>query len=233
MALSYVTYAGDGSTTTFAVPFPYLDTSHVYVTVGDTMPAFTWINASAIALGFAPSAGVEVRIFRSTPKAIPVVTFFNDQAVDVEHFNNGLRQALYVAQELEDLSGSVIHQYVSQIQTGAWWYDISVSVPYTPLKGEYVLVMPVVRQVAIPGGFSGSLAFATTAPTDRTQVFNILRDMTVIGTLSFPAGSSNGVFTGGGVTLPAGSVLRIVLASEADSAFRDFGITLRTTSSDV
>lgn len=234
MALSYATYVGDGSTKSFSVPFPYLDKAHVHVRLGDDrMPSFTFTGDAMVSLAVPPAPGEQVRVFRSTPKAIPAVTFHNDQAVDVEHFNDAIRQALYVAQELEDLNGSVIYQYEMAVQTGSWWYDVSATVPYTPLKGEYVLVMPTVRQLAIPAGFAGSFAFATTSPTDRTQVFTILRDTVAIGALTFPAGSSTGTFSGGGVTLPVGSVLRIMLASEADSAFRDFGITIRTTSSDA
>lgn len=233
MALTYVTYTGDGTTKVFPVPFPYLDKKHVYAAVDDALPAVTWLNDATLSFEVAPESGADIRIFRSTPKVIPVVTFFNDQAVDVEHFNDGIRQALYVAQELEDLSGSVINQYVSTVQTGAWWYDLTVSVPYTPLKGEFVLVTPLVRDVEIPAGFSGSKAHAVTAPADRAQVFNIMRDATVVGTVTFAAGSQTGTFSGGGVSLPANSVLRIVLASEADIVFRDMGITLRTTSNDA
>ncbi|MCL8384162.1 phage tail fiber domain-containing protein [Xanthobacter aminoxidans] len=232
MALSYVTYTGDGVTKNFAVPFPYLEKSHVYPTVGDTMPAFTWVNAQTVSFAVAPSDGIGIKIFRSTPKVLPVVTFYNDQAVDVERFNDAIRQALYVAQELEDLSGSVINQYVSAIQTGAWWYDVSASIPYTPLKGEYVLILPVVRDVQVPANFSGSLAYAATAPAERAQVFSIMRDLTSIGTLTFAVGSSTGVFSGSAASIPAGAVLRVALTSEADSVFKDIGITLRTTRAD-
>lgn len=232
MALSYVTYTGNGATKNFAVPFPYLDRSHVHITVGEEMPTFTWLNASTVSLATAPATGAVVKVFRSTPKEMPVVTFYNDQTVDVEHFNDGIRQALYVAQELEDLNGSVINQYVTDIVTGTWWYDVSVSIPYTPLKNEFVLVLPCVRDVEIPGGFSGSLAHAVTVPADRAQTFTILHDTTAIGSLAFAQGSTTGVFSGGGVSIPSGSLLRLQLTSEADSEFRDIGITLRMTSAD-
>lgn len=232
MALSYVTYTGDGVTKNFAVPFPYLEKSHVYPTVGDTMPAFTWVNAQTVSFAVAPSAGIGIKIFRSTPKVLPVVTFYNDQAVDVERFNDAIRQALYVAQELEDLSGSVIHEYVSTVQTGAWWYDVSVSVPYTPLKGEHVLVLPVVRDTTAPASWSGSTAYAVTAPADRPQSFKILKDTTTVGAVTFAVGSHTGVFSGAGGELPSGSILKLQLTSEADSVFRDVGLTLRMTSDD-
>ena len=103
MPKSFVTYRGDGNTRTFAVPFPYLDRAHVQVRIGETIaPAFSWLDAATLSLSTAPEQDAEVVVYRQTPVDKPTVTFFNNQAVDVEHFNDGIRQALYVAQESVD-----------------------------------------------------------------------------------------------------------------------------------
>ncbi len=227
MALSYATYTGDGVTNAFPIPFPYLEREHVYVIVGNTMPGFTWFNPQLIGINTGPPApGAAVKVFRSTPKEIPVVTFWNDQEVDVERFNDGLRQALYVAQELEDLNGSVIGQYTQIIATGAGWYDLSASIPYTPYQGELLFVHAAARTLTIPAGFAGSRAVAVTAPASTAQTLTIYKDTSPIGSISFPVGATSGTVTGSATVIPPGSSLRIKCSTPPDNVFRDIGITL-------
>ncbi|MFG1395864.1 phage tail fiber domain-containing protein [Roseixanthobacter pseudopolyaromaticivorans] len=230
MASSYVTYTGDGAQTLFSVPFPFIDRSHVFVDAGGQLAPFTWLSNSSIALVTAPASGVAIKVFRSTPKDLPLVTFFNDQTLDVSHFNLAIRQALYVAQELEDNTGSVINQYIISHVSGDWFYDLTVSIPYTPLTGETVLIHPVVRQLTIPANFAGSSARADKPATDRTQVFTIYRGATAIGTITFSPGSAPGVFGGAGnIVVNPGDMLKVALTSQNDSTFRDIGITFQMT----
>lgn len=230
MASSYVTYTGNGAQTWFSVPFPYIDRAHVYVDVDGILAPFGWVNDATVGLSAPPAVGSTIKVFRSTPKDRPLVTFYNAQTLNVDHFNLGLRQAMYVAQELEDGTASVLNQYTVTHVNAEWFYDLTVSIPYTPLTGEAVLVHPVVRTFTIPAGFSGSSARADTVATDRSQVFTIYKGATVLGTITFGAGSAVGAFSGAGnITASPGEVLKIVLTSQNDSTFRDIGITFQLT----
>ncbi|WP_322996967.1 phage tail fiber protein [Castellaniella sp.] len=233
MALSFVEYTGTGSLRNFAVPFPYLEREHVFVTVNGSPVVFSWLNASTVQTRTAPSSGAKVKVYRSTPKERPVVTFYNDQTMDVEHFNDGLRQALYVVQEMEDGGGGTIVTTIIEHLYGSWFYDLTVSLPYTPYGGEVLFVHPVVRKLTVPSGWSGSRATALVAPSQRAQTFSIYRDSVVIGSISFAVGSSSGVFSGSAVTIPEGSNLRIICTSEPDNLFRDVGLTLRLVGADA
>ena len=102
MALSYVTYTGNGSQTDFTFPFNYLATTDVFVFVNDVSTAFTWINTSSIRLAVAPASGLSVQVRRVTQKVSAPVNF-TDGAVLLETDLDALSTyALYVAQEAQD-----------------------------------------------------------------------------------------------------------------------------------
>jgi hypothetical protein len=103
MALSYIKYSGDGATTNFAVPFAYIDKTHVHVLVSDVVTTFTWVNDSTIQISPAPAVGVlNVHIYRETPSLIPIVDFY-DTDQDLQSL-----QILYVQQENTDTMADVL-----------------------------------------------------------------------------------------------------------------------------
>lgn len=101
MALSYVRTNGDGVTTNFAIPFSYIDRTHVHVFVGDveTM-AFTWVNAATIQITPAPPSGTgNVYIKRTTPRNAALVDYNNGSVLFDTDLDTGTLQALFIAQE--------------------------------------------------------------------------------------------------------------------------------------
>ena len=68
MAYSYTTYTGDGSTTDYAVVFPYLDTDHVNLTVDGVSVSFSWVNSGTVRAAVAPANATVVRVSRSTSR---------------------------------------------------------------------------------------------------------------------------------------------------------------------
>jgi hypothetical protein len=103
MALSYIKYSGDGATTNFAVPFAYIDRTHVKVLVGAVDTAFTWVNSSTIQISPAPAVGVfNINIYRTTPSLIPIVDFY-DTDQDLQS-----QQILYIQQENMDTMADVL-----------------------------------------------------------------------------------------------------------------------------
>ncbi|WP_237353530.1 phage tail fiber protein [Xanthobacter sp. YC-JY1] len=108
MAETTISYPGDGVQTDFAVPFPYLDPSHVIVQVDKTPAEFGWVTPTTIRLAAAPVAPAVVQISRSTPADAPIVEFPADgSALSSDTLNLALEQSLFVGQEaLEKASSS-------------------------------------------------------------------------------------------------------------------------------
>jgi len=100
MAKSYVTYPGDGVTTTYTVTFPYLAKSHVHVFLGEEETfSFVWVTDSSIKLDV-PSADL-VTIRRLTPTD-PLVDFTDGSVLTETQLDVANLQSLYVCEETID-----------------------------------------------------------------------------------------------------------------------------------
>lgn len=114
MPLSYATYAGNGSTTTFSVPFPYLLKAHVKVYLGLNILTgsytsllvdgtnYSWSSATQLQLTTAPASGQTLTIIRDTPDSSQVVTWQDGANLIADDLNTADRQNLYVIQEQQD-----------------------------------------------------------------------------------------------------------------------------------
>jgi hypothetical protein len=96
---TYVDYTGNGVSTDFVFPFPYMSASHVKVAVGGTeTTAFTLQSTSTVRFNSAPSAGALIHIFRETPST-PIVTWEDGALILGRDLNSSTLQSLYLAQE--------------------------------------------------------------------------------------------------------------------------------------
>lgn len=102
MALSSVTYTGDGTTTQFSVPFQYLFPADVSATVNSSSTTFTFINPGLIAFASAPANGAVIIIVRQTNITTLDVAFTDGSTVQASDINTAELQALYLAQEAKD-----------------------------------------------------------------------------------------------------------------------------------
>ncbi len=109
MALSYVTYTGDNSTTQFAITFEYLAQANVTVKLDDvvqTQNTDYTINESTSQIVFttAPGTDVVVRVERTTPIQTDqrVVDFTDGSSLSEEDLDNAVLQNLYISQEISD-----------------------------------------------------------------------------------------------------------------------------------
>jgi len=102
MAYSNVQYAGNGILTDFAVPFGYINKSHIAVTLNGVVAAFTWASAGIIHLASAPAIGVTVDIRRSTSLATRLVAFQDASVLTASSLNADGTQMFYMAQESLD-----------------------------------------------------------------------------------------------------------------------------------
>jgi len=100
MAQPEISYTGDGTTVLFSFTFPYLDQSHVKVSLNETATtAYTFANATTLQMNTAPEAGVIVRIFRQTTSTSLEAQFFPGSAIRAQDLNKNFTQNLFVTQE--------------------------------------------------------------------------------------------------------------------------------------
>jgi hypothetical protein len=98
---SYVFYPGDGTQTDWAVPFPYLSTDHVKVSVGGVAKTITWLNSALVRITPAAAAGTAVLVQRVTQKT-PMTVFENTNNLTAENLTLAETQALFIAEEASD-----------------------------------------------------------------------------------------------------------------------------------
>lgn len=109
MAYSYVRYEGDGSNTSFAFTFPYIDQSHVKVRVNGVLTSYTWLSAYTVSVSPAPAIGAVVEVRRETPKETAPVNFTDGSVLLESQLDLITNFNLYAAQEaLDAAEGSLI-----------------------------------------------------------------------------------------------------------------------------
>jgi len=107
MATSYVTYTGDGATTNYAVPFTFINRTHVTATVDGVSAAFTWNSDAQINITSAPANASYVKIARTTPTT-PIVDFTNGSTLVADDLDTATRQSIFVSAEAEDRAADTI-----------------------------------------------------------------------------------------------------------------------------
>lgn len=123
MTASLERSVASGSTANFSVPFPYLDKSHVKVSLDGVLldPAtdYTWPNAGEVQLTAGnPTVGTIVERRRVTPTE--TLTVFAPGNLDSGDLNVGVLQPLYVAQEGSDRADDIVDRswFTSGFQPG-------------------------------------------------------------------------------------------------------------------
>lgn len=111
MAYSYKEYTADGSTTTFAVPFDYIEQVDVKVFIDgveDTGRTFT--SSSTVQTSTTPSNGALVRLERNTDIQNRAVDFAAGSVLTEEDLDNSNIQVFYASQEAIDTAESALIQ---------------------------------------------------------------------------------------------------------------------------
>jgi hypothetical protein len=235
MAYSYVSYTGDGSTTNFSIPFGFIQSSHLTVTVaGAPKVEGTDYTVSGGVLTFttAPANAAAISIVRSSGIASRLVTLADGTVPLAADLNKDGLQAFYLAQEMADGGGSgnmsrsvydpnadgIIA--VAQGGTGA-----STAAGARPNLGISAAMDPVVTAATLAAGraamgpWGDALVTATGSTTARdlqsrfAQVFNV-KDYGAVGngstddTTAIQAAITAAMTAGGGlVYIPAGTFL--------------------------
>ena len=108
MALSYVQYEGNGSQETYAVPFPYINKSHIEVRVALDVTAYTWDDPNTVRISPAPAAGAVIEIRRITPRDVRMVDFVDASVLTESDLDLNSMQTFYIVQEAIDIAGGTL-----------------------------------------------------------------------------------------------------------------------------
>lgn len=108
MATSFIQYEGDGSTTNFAIPFEYIDRSHVGLKVNLVTTSFTWVSDGLVTVSPAPANGAVVEFRRVTPKDALMVDFNDGSVLTESDLDLCARQLFFIAQESIDIAGGTL-----------------------------------------------------------------------------------------------------------------------------
>lgn len=140
---AYRQYAGNGSTTTFAVPFPYLLKAHVKVYTGYDLATgsyasllvdgtgYTWTSATQIQTTTAPAAGVTLTVIRQTPSSTQLVQWQDGSNLVASDIDTADKQNLYVTQEQFDKTEAIATQsQLAKSSADAALASVTNALPY-------------------------------------------------------------------------------------------------------
>ena len=111
---SYRQYPGNGATTVFSVPFPYLLKAHVKVYFGFNIVdgtfaseladgvGFNWTSGTQIQTVAAPASGQTLTVIRQTPNTTRLVDWQDGSNLISDDLDTADLQNLYVVQEQQD-----------------------------------------------------------------------------------------------------------------------------------
>lgn len=173
MAVSIVTYTGDGSTTQYVITFEYISRDDVVVQVNDIDAAFTFINDTTVELSSTPSSGDRITIKRETPTA-PLVDFADGSTLFESDLDLSGQQSRYLAEEARDRADeaiSVINNNINDVNTVA---DISGDV--TNVASQ---ISPT-NNVATLAGISANITTLAGLTSEITTVSSINTDVSTV-----------------------------------------------------
>lgn len=110
MANSFVRYTGNGTTTTYAIPFSYRSAEDLSTTVaGVNVTAYT-LDAAGTNLTFttAPANNAAIEIRRTTSQNTKLVDYVSGSVLTENDLDTDSDQAFYMSQEAIDKAGDVI-----------------------------------------------------------------------------------------------------------------------------
>jgi hypothetical protein len=99
---SQVTYTGNGSTTSYAIPFSYIDSTHIKAFLNGTITSAFTVNVATLTFTTAPANGVTIRIERQTPIDVKLVDFSDGSVLTEADLDRATNQNFFISQEITD-----------------------------------------------------------------------------------------------------------------------------------
>ncbi len=137
MATTKNYFTGDGTTTDFTFTFPYLQTSHIKVTLDKLVQATTEYtlqptnNPTLVRFNTAPTSDVQIEIYRDTSLTNANNVFAAGSSIKAKNLNDNQTQVLYALEENENsiVNGEIFKYANAQHTSGA-------TAPTTPSSGD-------------------------------------------------------------------------------------------------
>jgi hypothetical protein len=108
--------------------------------------------------------------------------------------------------------------------------DVGIYKQGQPAAGANIATWVVSRAFTLPSNLTGSQGFAGTAPADSAKDFDIQKNGSSVGTVSFAQSSQTATFTmTSDTSFSAGDRLNFIAPGTQDSALADVSITLKGT----
>ncbi len=109
MAQTVQQYTGNGSTTLYSIPFPYIAQSDIKVRIdGIDTTAFSFANATTLSFNSAPANSSAILIFRQTDDASSPKQFSSGSALKADDLNANFKQNLFINQETVNQAASTL-----------------------------------------------------------------------------------------------------------------------------
>lgn len=177
---TWIEYQGDGKTTTFAIPFPYLKRSFVTLLV-DGIPqvhllSYHFLSDTLLALYNAPATGSTIRIQRNT-QSTPLVNWQDASVFTAANLTLAETQTLHVAEELSENASSgmegdiytYVNNLVNQLTPGVGGGGMGLYTTVEALKNIQTK-LPVGTRVGTTGYFTpgdeGAATYRIAADTE-------------------------------------------------------------------
>lgn len=174
MAVSIVTYTGDGSTTQYVITFEYISRDDVVVTIDGVAATFSFVNDTTVEFSSAPTVDSTIVIKRGTPSA-PLVDFTDGSTLFEADLDLAHQQSRYLAEEARDIAEdakSTVDANITNIDKVA---DISTDV--TTVAGQ---ISPT-NNISTLGGIASDI---TTAAGISTAISNVSSISSAVSTVS-------------------------------------------------
>jgi len=108
MPYSSAVYTGNGSTTQFAITYPYIRKEHIKVFVNFVDTVYTYVNNTTVQVATAPAVSLRVEVRRITPLANVLVDYTDGSTLVAADLDTTALQNLYIEQELDDASKQTV-----------------------------------------------------------------------------------------------------------------------------
>ncbi len=229
MPFSYAQYAGNGSTPTLSVPFPYLLKAHVKLYTGyDILDGtfatqladgvgFNWTSGTQVQLTGPLATGVQLTIKRETPDASQAVTWQDGSNLISDDQNTADLQNLYVVQEQQDRNDAAITRLdssASAAQSAATSAAASAAAAQSQATAAISAANAATAAAnavtttsnAAAAAANSAVQIATAAAVPQSAI-QVLEPLEILRNASIGIGVPGCIPFGVGPALPAGSVI--------------------------
>lgn len=178
MAYSYVLYTGNGTTTNFAFPFPYIKAEDIKVRVNGELVSYTFLNASTVTVSPAPASGAVVEIRRETLTTTAPVDFTDGSVLLERDLDLIAKFNLYASQESQDIAKDSLAQDLQGNLDAKGKRIVNVGNPVDPgdavnkqtLQYEYPQVAIVANNITDVNVVAADLGAAVTYESDLGSI---------------------------------------------------------------